>query len=145
MDLELLEGLLKRKEHAQLAAKRIECSPNLSVASILPLLQEYMMLKLHLRQEDIGSHSIDTLMRVSIERLLEVHKGLLEDITSAAGCDGASSVQTKKALFYIALQKEMGISLAASKLVHCDTVAELAEMISEALNNRPHKEDAEPC
>lgn len=51
----------------------------------------------------------------------------------AASCDGASSVITKKALFYMVMQKELGIQADPALLTSAKTIVQLAEIVEAYL------------
>lgn len=86
-----------------------------------------------LMEEEAVSDDINELTRISIEKLRSLDKKLIKNVEEAASCDGASSVITKKALFYMVMQKELGIQADPALLTSAKTIVQLAEIVEAYL------------
>ena len=89
------------------------------------LFRKYFLGKYMLMEEEAVSDDINELTRISVEKLSSLDKKLIKNVEEAASCDGASSVITKKALFYMVMQKELRDS-GRSRIIdecknHCST------------------------
>lgn len=86
-----------------------------------------------LMEEEAVSDDINELTRISIEKLSSLDKKLIKNVEEAASCDGASSVITKKALFYMVMQKELVIQADPALLTSAKTIVQLAEIVEAYL------------
>lgn len=97
------------------------------------LFRKYFLGKYMLMEEEAVSDDINELTRISIEKLSSLDKKLIKNVEEAASCDGASSVITKKALFYMVMQKELGIQADPALLTSAKTIVQLAEIVEAYL------------
>ena len=97
------------------------------------LFRKYFLGKYMLMEEEAVSDDINELTRISIEKLSSLDKKLIKNVEEAASCDGASSVITKKALFYMVMQKELGIQADPALLTSAKTIVQLAEIVETYL------------
>ena len=97
------------------------------------LFRKYLLGKYMLMEEEVVSDDINELTRISIEKLSSLDKKLIKNVEEAASCDGASSVITKKALFYMVMQKELGIQADPALLTSAKTIVQLAEIVEAYL------------
>lgn len=97
------------------------------------LFRKYFLGKYMLMEEEAVSDDINELTRISIEKLSSLDKKLIKNVEEAASCDGASSVITKKALFYMVMQKEFGIQADPALLTSAKTIVQLAEIVEAYL------------
>ena len=97
------------------------------------LFRKYFLGKYMLMEEEAVSDDINELTRISIEKLSSLDKKLIKNVEEAASCDGASSVITKKALFYMVMQKELVIQADPALLTSAKTIVQLAEIVEAYL------------
>ena len=76
-------------------------------------LKRYLQCKFMLEEQECVSDCIDELSKASIAKSLRLSKELLKEVDIATSCEGATSATIKKVLFFMAVQRELGIRLPA--------------------------------
>jgi len=132
LNTDILKNILEQKKQAAKMAEAIIQCDSPSKAVIYRHLRLYLLHKFLLEQ-DPQTDNIDELAEMSLAQMLKIDRQMINDVNIARGCDGASSVLAKKALFYMALQRELAIHLDPAQLAAAETVEELAELVYRAL------------
>ena len=127
---------MQSKEAAAREAAAILAEKNPSEAFLTERLMEYLRRKFMLEEGDCASDRIDELSRASIAKSLKISKELLKEVDLATSCEGATSATIKKVLFFMAVQRELGIRLAPDDIAAVETVRDLARLVLPALREK---------
>lgn len=99
-------------------------------------LRGYVCGKLMLEPEECDSDSLAELSAASITKVTGFPKGELEAKDLSMNCAGISSVETKKILLLIALQRGLEIKIDPEMTPLLQTVEDLTDLVETALEER---------
>lgn len=133
MDKQIKERLLQSKKAAAEEAAAILAEKELSEQSLAKHLKRYLQCKFMLEEQECVSDCIDELSEASIAKSLKLSKELLKEVDIATSCEGATSATIKKVLFFMAVQRELGIRLPADEIAGVETIGDLAKLVFPAL------------
>lgn len=133
MDKQIKERLLQSKKAAAEEAAAILAEKELSERSLEKHLKRYLQCKFMLEEQECVSDCIDELSKASIVKSLKLSKELLKEVDIATSCEGATSATIKKVLFFMAVQRELGIRLPADGIAGVETIGDLAKLVFPAL------------
>ncbi|MEA4853438.1 MAG: hypothetical protein VB082_04065 [Christensenella sp.] len=136
MAMELKEKLLQSKKAAAHEADVILAKKEPSIVFLNQHIKRYLFCRFMLEEGECTSDNIDELCRVSIAKSLKIGKELLKEVDIATSCEGATSATIKKVLFFMALQRELGMRLSPDEIAHVETIKDLAELIFCELSGR---------
>lgn len=133
MDISIKERLLQSKEAAARVAAAILANEKPDRKFLNEHLRQYLERKFMLEQDECASDDIDELSKASIAKSLKISKELLKEVDLATSCEGATSATIKKVLFFMAVQRELGIRLAPDDIAQVKTLEDLTELVLPAL------------
>ncbi|MEA5002700.1 MAG: hypothetical protein VB081_04310 [Christensenella sp.] len=133
MDISIKERLLQSKEAAARVAAAILANEKPDRKFLNKHLRQYLERKFMLEQDECASDDIDELSKASIAKSLKISKELLKEVDLATSCEGATSATIKKVLFFMAVQRELGIRLAPDDIAQVKTLEDLTELVLPAL------------
>ncbi|BDF57706.1 hypothetical protein CE91St36_05230 [Christensenellaceae bacterium] len=133
MDKQIKERLLQSKKAAAEEAAAILAEKELSERALEMHLKRYLQCKFMLEEQECVSDCIDELSKASIAKSLRLSKELLKEVDIATSCEGATSATIKKVLFFMAVQRELGIRLPADGIAGVETIGDLAKLVFPAL------------
>lgn len=96
-------------------------------------LQGYVCSKFMLDPAECDSESISELSAASISKVSKIPKGELAQKDLSMNCAGISSVETKKILLLIALQRALGIKIDPDLAPGIRTLDDLADVVKTEL------------
>lgn len=97
-----------------------------SFAETDELVRSYIRIRYLLEPEDELVDSLNVLGQMNLSRALGVPVPNLRNVDMEAKCGGTSAVMTKKILLIIALNRDLGISIASDDAADITRVSELA-------------------
>lgn len=133
MRASIKEFLLKNKHTAEQELLLLRTAREKNRRFLEEHLHRYILSKYFLEGSDTGSTDINELTRISLAKSQKIDKGLVEEYDIAAGCSGATSAIAKKTLLYMAIQRELNITISASDITGAKNVSQLADLVWEAM------------
>lgn len=133
MDVSIKERLLQSKEAAARTAAAILANSAPTKEFLHEHLRQYLERKFMLEEGKCASDDIDELSKASIAKSLKISKELLKEVDLATSCEGATSATIKKVLFFMAVQRELGIRLSPDDIAQVRTLKDLAGLVLPAL------------
>lgn len=103
-----------------------------SPEEVAPLLCAYIGFKYLLPGAVAPGETLEAVGRRSLE-VVKLNGNTVAGMDVLPHCGSASSATHKKILLLLALQRELGITIAPKRGADCETVAQLAEAVSEQL------------
>lgn len=96
----------------------------------------YVCSKFMLELGECDSESLSELSAASISKVARIPRGGLAERDISMNCAGISSVETKKILLLIALQRSLGIQIDPDLVPIIRTVDDLADIVKRALEEQ---------
>lgn len=96
----------------------------------------YVCSKFMLELGECDSESLSELSAASISKVARIPRGGLAEQDISMNCAGISSVETKKILLLIALQRSLGIQIDPDLVPMIRTVDDLADIVKRALEEQ---------
>lgn len=96
----------------------------------------YVCSKFMLELGECDSESLSELSAASISKVARIPRGGLAEQDISMNCAGISSVETKKILLLIALQRSLGIQIDPNLVPMIRTVDDLADIVKQALEEQ---------
>lgn len=96
----------------------------------------YVCSKFMLELGECDSESLSELSAASISKVARIPRGGLAEQDISMNCAGISSVETKKILLLIALQRSLGIQIDPDLVPMIRTVDDLADIVKRALEGQ---------
>ena len=96
----------------------------------------YVCSKFMLELGECDSESLSELSAASISKVARIPRGGLAERDISMNCAGISSVETKKILLLIALQRSLGIQIDPDLVPMIRTVDDLADIVKRALEEQ---------
>ncbi len=130
--MEMVETLLASKQAAGMDVDRGLSCDRLTERFLYECLRRYILKKFLLTEREAGSDDLDELSAISLQKQADLPLESVEE--EARDCTGATTVMVKKALLYMAVQKDFEVALDAAMLAKAKTIQELAGAVYEQLS-----------
>ena len=95
-------------------------------------IRDYVRCKLMLDPEEAVSDALADLSEISIAKVAGIPKGDVANQDLSMNCAGISSVETKKILLLIALQRALGLSVPPESAPAVKTIEDLSRLLWNA-------------
>ena len=137
VDAKVKEILLASRKAAEAHIARIRTAPELTYELLDRELVEYIKSKFHLTDSDCTTDHFETLSEISLSKSMAISRELVAEFDLARSCDGVSSVRAKMVLLYMAIQKELGVTLPPEETAYVDSVHDISKMVWKAMGHGP--------
>lgn len=125
--------LLSSKENADRAIAGILEEKEISPLTIYRHLKSYVMYKFFFTEDEMTTDDFTELTEQSIAKASKMDPAMLKELIRAQKCTSASSVAIKKVLFYMDIQKQLGIRFDPEKTGAVETLGDIADLIYEKI------------
>ncbi len=131
------EALLRAKEVSQKHLDAIYACVPLRLDELSERLTDFVLAKFMLTREEAGGVDFQKLSELSLAKSMKISKELVKEFDMAQGCTGTSSAIAKKALLFMAIQKQLRVELPAEALPRLHSFQALAELVFAAMRTTP--------
>lgn len=128
MQADIKERLLRANKLAEEEMIQIKSNSELDIAFLETHLKNYIVHKLRL-EDTKKKDNINEMIQESVAKSLNVDRDRLKKVDQRSGCDGATSVTSKRVLLFIAIQKELSIQFPAEKMPYIETIKDLVTLV----------------
>lgn len=94
---------------------------------------DFVLAKFMLDRDECIGVDFQMLSELSLSKTMNISPELVKEFDTARSCAGATSVIAKKTLLYLAIQKALGIELAAEKTPKVHTFEEFTELVWDGM------------
>lgn len=134
---QIKELILASKREAAAEMAQIKGRVPLTREFLTEHLRRYVLRKYMLTDADGAEEDFHALTELSLSRSMKISKELVKEYDLAKSCDGTSSVMAKKVLLFMAIQRDLDITLPARETVRFRTLDELAELVFNTMQTSP--------
>ena len=124
--------LQKQSAAADEELSAVRSLPDLTEPELREHLRKFILTK-YLLDLDCKEESIQRLSEMSIEKVLEMNQRELNTSDLGLGCGGTSSVYNKIILLFMAIQRDIGVTMDPTLTPEMKTVTILSETIYKLL------------
>lgn len=135
VDAKVKEILLASRKAAETHITRIKTAPELTYELLDHELVEYIKSKFHLTDSDCTTDNFEALSEISLSKSMAISRELVAEFDLARSCDGVSSVRAKMVLLYMAIQKDLGVTLPPEETAYVDSVHDISKMVWKAMGH----------
>ena len=128
--------IISARENAAIHMGRIKSAPCLTFELLHKELSGFIKSKFMLAEEDCTTDNFDELTNISMSKSMKISKELVAQFDLAKSCDGVSSVMAKKVLLFMAIQRELNITLPADETANVITLHDISKMVYTAIETQ---------
>lgn len=136
MDMQTMAAhLVHANEQAEDILKEIRMHSDADRTVIADCLKRYIAAKLLLSGDEVSDHIIQ-MVRINVAKASNISVEALKEMDRPGRCGSAPAVLSKRVLLYLALQRELGITLPPDKMPDIHTVQDLADLILPLISQK---------
>ncbi len=141
--MEMVENLLAAKQSAGEDVDRVRSCDRLTERFLYENLRRYILKKFLLSEREAVSDDLDELSKISLQKQADLPLEAVEE--EARDCTGATTVMVKKALLYMAVQKDFEVALDPTMLAKTKTILELTGAVYKQISAKEMQENKNHC
>ena len=127
------EMLLRARDESRQKIRRIYACRPLAYDVLRDCLTDFVLAKYLLTREEASGTDFQQLAELSLAKSMKISRDQVREYDMAKGCTGVSSAMVKKALLFMAIERQLSVELPAEKLPRIHSFDELARLVWDAM------------
>jgi len=123
------EAILASRAAAASHIEAIRTAPKLSYELVYREIRGYILAKFHLKDADCVTDNFRELTEISLSKSMQISPELVKEFDLAKSCDGVTSVRAKMILLFMAIQRELGITLPPRDTAYAETILQISRLV----------------